>query len=167
MGANGDIGHGHPLGSPLRIHGVHQSFGRSVAFARFDARDPLAGGPGQSLRDRADACLIPSALQWLRPIVVAPQPSSARPNRAADRGAEVRSLTLSEAIAEITERHTALRHVDMFSLRAHYADTLRLWRERFMQRRATLSHIGFDEVFARMWELLPRDQWTFARETPA
>jgi cyclopropane-fatty-acyl-phospholipid synthase len=83
----------------------------------------------------------------------------------------------TQAIAEITERHTALRPVDMFSLRAHYADTLRLWRERFIQRRATLSHIGFDEVFARMWELylayseagfrsgyLDVYQWTFARE---
>ncbi len=83
----------------------------------------------------------------------------------------------TQAIAEITEQHTALRPVDMFSLRAHYADTLRLWRERFMQRCGTLSHVGFDEVFARMWELylayseagfrsgyLDVYQWTFARE---
>ena len=46
-----------------------------------------------------------------------------------------------------------------------------------MQRREELSHIGFDEVFARMWELYLADreagfrsgnlnvyQWTFARE---
>jgi cyclopropane fatty-acyl-phospholipid synthase-like methyltransferase/DUF1365 family protein len=80
------------------------------------------------------------------------------------------------AIAEITARHTALRPVDVFSLRAHYAETLRLWRERFMQNRGTLSHLGFDEVFSRMWELylayseagfrsgyLNVYQWTFAR----
>ncbi len=42
---------------------------------------------------------------------------------------------------------------DMVSLRADYAETLRLWREQFMQRRRTLSHMGFDEVFSRMWEL--------------
>ena len=72
---------------------------------------------------------------------------------------------------------TTLRPVDMLSLREHYAETLRLWRERFMQRRKTLSHIGFDEVFARMWELYLADaeagfrsgyldvyQWTFANE---
>jgi len=58
-----------------------------------------------------------------------------------------------EAIHEITERETGLQAVDMLSLRQHYAETLRLWRERFMQRRKTLSHVGFDEVFARMWEL--------------
>jgi RNA polymerase sigma-70 factor (ECF subfamily) len=37
----------------------------------------------------------------------------------------------------------------MLSLRPHYAETLRLWRERFLQRRIALSHIGFDAVFAR------------------
>ncbi|MGH3635474.1 class I SAM-dependent methyltransferase [Mycobacterium sp.] len=59
----------------------------------------------------------------------------------------------AEAIQGITARHTGLRTVDMRSLRPHYAETIRLWRERFLQRRITLSHIGFDEVFARMWEL--------------
>jgi uncharacterized protein len=53
----------------------------------------------------------------------------------------------------------------------------RLWRERFLQRRKTLAHIGFDEVFSRMWELylahaeagfgsryLNVYQWTFVNE---
>jgi cyclopropane fatty-acyl-phospholipid synthase-like methyltransferase len=74
----------------------------------------------------------------------------------------------ARAILEIT---------DKLSLREHYAETLRLWRERFLQRRKTLGHIGFDEVFARMWELylayaeagfrsgyLDVYQWTFASE---
>jgi cyclopropane fatty-acyl-phospholipid synthase-like methyltransferase/DUF1365 family protein len=59
----------------------------------------------------------------------------------------------AKAILDITESQTGLRPVDTFSLREDYAETLRLWRERFMQRRKTLLHIGFDEVFARMWEL--------------
>jgi cyclopropane-fatty-acyl-phospholipid synthase len=59
----------------------------------------------------------------------------------------------ARAILEITEGQTDLRPVGLFSLGQHYAETLRLWRERFMQRRITLAHIGFDEVFARMWEL--------------
>jgi cyclopropane-fatty-acyl-phospholipid synthase len=80
-----------------------------------------------------------------------------------------------EAILGVTARHTGLRTVDMLALRPHYAETLRLWRERFTQRRITLSHIGFDAVFARMWELylayaeagfrsgyLNVYQWTFA-----
>jgi cyclopropane-fatty-acyl-phospholipid synthase len=81
------------------------------------------------------------------------------------------------AISAITERHTGLHTVDMTSLRPHYAETLRLWRERFMRKRDGLAHLGFDEVFARMWELylayseagfrsgyLDVYQWTFARE---
>jgi len=77
----------------------------------------------------------------------------------------------------LTERETALRSVDMLSLQQHYAETLRLWRERFMQRRKTPAHLGFDEVFGGMWELylayaeggfrsgyLNVYQWTFASE---
>ena len=86
-------------------------------------------------------------------------------------------LPSTQAIASITERHTALRTVDMSSLRPHYAETLRLWRERFIQRRDLLVDLGFDNVFGRMWELylayseagfrsgyLDVYQWTFARE---
>jgi cyclopropane-fatty-acyl-phospholipid synthase len=86
-------------------------------------------------------------------------------------------LPSTQAIAGITERHTGLRTVDMTSLRPHYAETLRLWRERFTQQRDDLAHLGFDEVFGRMWELylayseagfrsgyLDVYQWTFARE---
>jgi cyclopropane-fatty-acyl-phospholipid synthase len=83
----------------------------------------------------------------------------------------------AKAILDITEGQTGLRPVDMLSLREHYGETLRLWRERFMQRRKTLAHIGFDEVFSRMWELylayaeagfrsgyLDAYQWTFIGE---
>lgn len=80
-----------------------------------------------------------------------------------------------EAIVGITERSTRLRTVDMFSLQHDYAETLRLWRERFLQRSAALSELGFDDTFQRMWELylayseagfrsgyLDVYQWTFA-----
>jgi len=80
----------------------------------------------------------------------------------------------TKALLGIAQRDSALRLFDMISLGDHYAETLRLWRERFTQRRRTLSHIGFDEVFARMWELYLADreagfrsgnlnvyQWTF------
>jgi cyclopropane-fatty-acyl-phospholipid synthase len=81
----------------------------------------------------------------------------------------------AEAILGITTRHTGLRTVGMLSLRRHYAETLRLWRERFQQQRNHLARLGFDNVFARMWELylayseagfrsgyLNVYQWTFA-----
>jgi cyclopropane-fatty-acyl-phospholipid synthase len=84
-------------------------------------------------------------------------------------------LPSTEAILGITERHTRLRTVDMFSLRPHYAETLRLWRERFAERRDAVAALGFDEVFQRMWQLylayseagfcsgyLDVYQWTFA-----
>ncbi|PRH81016.1 hypothetical protein C6N75_01075, partial [Streptomyces solincola] len=35
----------------------------------------------------------------------------------------------------------------------HYAETLRLWRERFAERAAEVRQLGFDTVFQRMWEL--------------
>ena len=62
-------------------------------------------------------------------------------------------LPSTEAIIGITERHTRLRTVDVLSLRPHYAETLRLWREKFFQRRDALAALGFDDVFRRMWEL--------------
>lgn len=80
-----------------------------------------------------------------------------------------------EAINGITERRTRLRTVDMVSLRTDYAETLRLWRERFLARRDEVTALGFDDVFHRMWELylayseagfrcgyLNVYQWTFA-----
>ena len=84
-------------------------------------------------------------------------------------------LPSTKAIMSITERDTGLRTVDMYSLRLHYAETLRLWRERFTERRDVVAALGFDEVFHRMWRLylayseagfssgyLDVYQWTFA-----
>ncbi|GGZ25171.1 class I SAM-dependent methyltransferase [Streptomyces nitrosporeus] len=34
----------------------------------------------------------------------------------------------------------------------HYAETLRLWRERFLAARTAVTNLGFDPVFQRMWE---------------
>jgi cyclopropane-fatty-acyl-phospholipid synthase len=62
-------------------------------------------------------------------------------------------LPSTEAIIGITESNTRLRTVDVFSLRPDYADTLRLWRERFVARRDAVAESGFDDVFHRMWEL--------------
>ena len=80
-----------------------------------------------------------------------------------------------EAIIGITERDTRLRALDMMSIGPHYAETLRLWRKRFLDQRDAVSALGFDDVFQRMWELylayseagfrsgyLDVYQWTFA-----
>jgi cyclopropane-fatty-acyl-phospholipid synthase len=62
-------------------------------------------------------------------------------------------LPSTEAIIGTTERHTRLRTVDVYSLQTDYAETLRLWRQQFLQRRDAVAELGFDEVFLRMWEL--------------
>ncbi|MFG6298794.1 class I SAM-dependent methyltransferase, partial [Streptomyces rochei] len=55
-----------------------------------------------------------------------------------------------EAIAE----HSAaagLRTLADDGFGEHYAETLRLWRERFTARRPAVTGLGFDPVFQRMW----------------
>jgi cyclopropane-fatty-acyl-phospholipid synthase len=57
------------------------------------------------------------------------------------------------AIDEACTRHTRLRIDTCQAYGAHYAETLRLWRERFTARSAEVAALGFDQVFHRMWEL--------------
>lgn len=46
---------------------------------------------------------------------------------------------------------TRLRITEREDFGAHYAQTLRLWRERFGARADEVARLGFDEVFIRMW----------------
>jgi cyclopropane-fatty-acyl-phospholipid synthase len=57
------------------------------------------------------------------------------------------------AMSEVlrTVEPTGLYVTDIEVLRLHYAETLRLWRERFMARREEAAAI-YDERFVRMWE---------------
>ena len=56
------------------------------------------------------------------------------------------------AIEDTIQAHTTLRVVQQRELRTHYARTLRLWRERFLDASPRLREQGFDETFKRMWE---------------
>ncbi|MFD7500216.1 class I SAM-dependent methyltransferase [Streptomyces sp. NPDC059850] len=47
---------------------------------------------------------------------------------------------------------TGLRIARADAYAEHYAETLRLWRERFTSRAGHLAELGFDETFRRMWE---------------
>jgi cyclopropane-fatty-acyl-phospholipid synthase len=47
--------------------------------------------------------------------------------------------------------HTGLRIASARSMRPHYAETLRIWGERFAVRADELDALGFDRVFQRMW----------------
>ncbi|MEC5191134.1 cyclopropane-fatty-acyl-phospholipid synthase [Arthrobacter sp. MP_M7] len=55
------------------------------------------------------------------------------------------------AIEDITEKQTGLRVRERLAMGEHYAQSLRLWEERFMARSADVRALGFDEIFQRMW----------------
>jgi cyclopropane-fatty-acyl-phospholipid synthase len=55
------------------------------------------------------------------------------------------------AIEDITEKQTGLRVRERLAMGEHYAQTLRLWEERFMARADEVGAMGFDGVFQRMW----------------
>ncbi|MHC6594722.1 class I SAM-dependent methyltransferase [Arthrobacter sp. C152] len=55
------------------------------------------------------------------------------------------------AIEEVTEQQTGLQVRERLAFGEHYAETLRLWEERFMDRQEEVSELGFDTVFQRMW----------------
>ncbi|MFR9676575.1 class I SAM-dependent methyltransferase [Streptomyces sp. TR06-5] len=56
-----------------------------------------------------------------------------------------------EAIADITADRTDLRLDRSDCFGPHYAETLRLWRERFSERADEVAALDFDETFRRMW----------------
>ncbi len=60
-------------------------------------------------------------------------------------------LPSTEAIEEVTRAHTTLRVVDRLSMGGSYAQTLRLWDERFAANADAVGRIGFDAIFRRMW----------------
>jgi cyclopropane-fatty-acyl-phospholipid synthase len=55
------------------------------------------------------------------------------------------------AIEEVTEKRTGLQVRERLAFGEHYAETLRLWEERFMARKDEVAELGFDAVFQRMW----------------
>ena len=57
------------------------------------------------------------------------------------------------AIEESVFANTSLKITDRFAFGQHYAETLRLWRERFEGRAEAVTALGFDETFRRMWSL--------------
>ncbi|WP_211878706.1 class I SAM-dependent methyltransferase [Pseudarthrobacter albicanus] len=55
------------------------------------------------------------------------------------------------AIEDITAQQTGLRVRERLAMGEHYAQTLRLWEERFMGRADEVRGQGFDGIFQRMW----------------
>ncbi|MGW2831962.1 class I SAM-dependent methyltransferase [Streptomyces sp. NPDC001286] len=86
----------------------------------------------------------------------------------------------TRAIEETVRDHTRLRLARRDAFGAHYAETLRLWRERFAERAEEAGALGFDETFRRLWTFylayseagfrsgyLDVQQYLFTKETPA
>jgi len=63
-------------------------------------------------------------------------------------GALCPSLT---ALLQAASRNSQLILEDMQNIGPHYARTLRLWRERFLERWDELLSLGYDEKFRRAW----------------
>ncbi|GAA5049565.1 cyclopropane-fatty-acyl-phospholipid synthase family protein [Streptomyces similanensis] len=57
----------------------------------------------------------------------------------------------TEAVEQTVREHTGLTVTARDALGAHYAETLRLWRQRFTERRDEVAALGFDAVFRRLW----------------
>ncbi|MFJ7203863.1 class I SAM-dependent methyltransferase [Streptomyces sp. NPDC098789] len=55
------------------------------------------------------------------------------------------------AVEDLARAHTRLRVERCEGYGAHYAQTLRLWRERFGERSERVGALGFDAAFRRMW----------------
>ena len=60
-------------------------------------------------------------------------------------------LPSTEAIEDVTRTHTTLRVADRLSRGESYAQTLRLWDERFVANAGAVGRLGFDAIFRRMW----------------
>ena len=57
-----------------------------------------------------------------------------------------------QSIDETLAAHTTLRVTQRRELGPHYARTLHLWRERFIEQWPRVHRLGFDQTFRRMWE---------------
>jgi cyclopropane-fatty-acyl-phospholipid synthase len=62
-------------------------------------------------------------------------------------------LPSAQLLEELTARHTSLIIRDVRGFGEHYAQTLRLWSQRFTAHTTGADALGFDATFRRMWRL--------------
>jgi cyclopropane-fatty-acyl-phospholipid synthase len=58
-----------------------------------------------------------------------------------------------EAVDSVLRTHTSLRVRHTSNFGAHYAETLRLWRDRLAAHEPEIRSLGFDHTFLRTWSL--------------
>ncbi len=61
-------------------------------------------------------------------------------------------LTSVTAMSDTLTRVTDMRIVDLEDIGPHYAETLKRWRERFLDNIDAVRGMGFSEEFIRMWQ---------------
>jgi cyclopropane-fatty-acyl-phospholipid synthase len=61
-------------------------------------------------------------------------------------------LVSMQQVYSTLKRHTDFRVVHVEDITSHYAQTLRCWRERYMQHLDDVRELGFSEQFVRLWE---------------
>jgi len=102
-----------------------------------------------------DRLLGPDGLAVLQVITIPDQRERSyrrRPDfiqRAIFPGGHLPSLT---TMARAMSRRSGLMVEELENLGPHYAETLRLWRERFLEHADRVRELGFDETFLRLWE---------------
>jgi cyclopropane-fatty-acyl-phospholipid synthase len=57
-----------------------------------------------------------------------------------------------QAIIDSVARSTDMKMYHLEDIGPHYARTLRLWRERFLERLPEVRAQGYPDTFIRMWE---------------
>ncbi len=63
------------------------------------------------------------------------------------------ALPSLSVLAQALARRTDLQMLDLEDLTEHYVETLRCWREKFVQNAAELGELGYDDRFRRIWTL--------------
>lgn len=61
-------------------------------------------------------------------------------------------LTSIPGLRQVVRDHSSLRLSGGTAIGPHYAETLRLWRERFLANADEVLRLGFDHTFLRMWQ---------------
>ena len=62
-------------------------------------------------------------------------------------------LPSQEIIARSVRRETDLRLVQLEDITGHYVQTLRAWRENFLEATEAIDALGYDVAFRRLWNL--------------